>query len=359
VISILSALSFQPRPDGDSLVCSVPSWRSDIYREVDLIEEVARVHGYTKIPTRRKIELEVVPVDRRQKLAESIGMSLNGCGFHEAITVGFVDDSVAELFGDGDVKGRLRVTDVSRKSANLLRPTLLGSLLAVLKTNVNAKNLPCRIFEIADTFMPAGKDDTLPVEMTKLSLVCDSDMRDLRGAIEVVLRSIDSEAEIVFAPTKLPWAQVGADILVNGNAIGKAGVFAQKVRTEFDFKDLSPCGAELEFEQLLGPPAGPKRVRPIPRFPAIQRDLSIVVDEDVPWADIIDAVRSKATDELEDVRFVGIYRGKGVPSGKKSVTLSLRFRDEDGTLTHEMVDGFEAGILQGLAGSTAAQLRTI
>ncbi|MHC4323963.1 MAG: phenylalanine--tRNA ligase subunit beta-related protein, partial [Planctomycetota bacterium] len=98
---------------------------------------------------------------------------------------------------------------------------------------------------------------------------------------------------------------------------------------------------------------------PIPRFPAIQRDLSIIVDEAILWADIIQAVESKASGELEETRFVGIYRGKGVPSGRKSVTLTLRFRDEDGTLTHETVDGFEADIVRSLTESTKAELRTV
>lgn len=355
---MLSALSFQPRPDGDSLVCTIPSWRSDIYREVDLVEEVARVHGYAEIPTERKIEIEAVPVDARQKLAASIGTSLGGCGFHEAITVGFVDDSVAGLFTEGDVRQYLSVTDVSRKSANLLRPTLLGSLLAVLQTNVNAKNLPCRVFEIADTFVPAGEDGALPIEETKLALVCDSDLRDLRGAIEVLLNGIDKDAPIVFAPTDLRWAQAGADILVGGKAIGTAGVFSQEVRAKFDFKDLAPCGAEMEFEQLLTLRAGPTKLKPIPRFPAIQRDLSVIVDERVPWSDIVEVVSGEAPDELEDVQFVGVYRGRGVPSESKSVTLSLRFRDEDGTLTHQTVDGLQAGIVQSLATSLGAELRT-
>ncbi|UCG57654.1 MAG: phenylalanine--tRNA ligase subunit beta [Phycisphaerales bacterium] len=359
VATILSALSFQPRPNKDTVICTVPSWRSDIYREVDLIEEVARVHGYGEIPTRRKIEIEVVPVDARQKLAESIGIQLNGCGFFESVTVGFVDDSVAGLFAEGDTKGHITVTDVARKSANVLRPTLLGSLLAVLQTNVNAKNLPCRVFEIADTFVPAGKGDALPTERTKMALVCDSGMTDLRGAIEVVLRSIDRDANIAFVPKDLKWAEVGAAILLNGSPIGTAGAFSQKVRAKFDIKDLAPCGAELEFEQLLTLRAGPKKVKPIARFPAIQRDLSVIVDEQVRWVDIVGAVKSKATEKLEDVRFVGIYRGKGIPSGRKSVTLSLCFRDEDGTLTHETVDHFEADIVQSLAESTAAELRTV
>jgi len=358
VVKILSKLSFQPTRKGDSIVCEVPSWRSDVYREADLIEEVARVYGYNRIPTERKISIEVVPVDKRQKLTESVGTYLNGCGFYETITVGFVDSSVAQLFVEQDSREHLAVDDVSRKSANLLRRMLLPSLFAVLKTNLNAKNTPCRIFEIADTFVPTGKD-ALPIEKTKLAIACDSDLPVLRGVIEGLIKSIDRNARIVFTPADLVWAQTGAQIVVNGSAVGAAGIVSEKVKDKFDFKDLSPCAAELDFEQLSALQAGLIKVKPIPKFPAIERDLSIVVDEGIVWADIAEAVNKKSPNELEAIQFVGTYRGKGVPSGRKSVTLKLTFRDEDGTLTHETVDHFVADIVDSLSKSVAAKLRTM
>jgi len=373
VLRILNALSFKPQSRDDLIVCSVPSWRSDVYREVDLIEEVARVFGYNKVPTESKIKIEVVPVDTRQKLVESLGIYLNGCGFYETINVGFVDNSIAELFTKTGVKEYLAVKDVTRKmvrqahhpehgrrSANLLRQNLIGSLLGVLKTNLNAKNLTCRIFEIADTFVPVPEQGSgLPIQKTKLALVCDSDFRDLRGVIEGLIKSIDRDAQIVFAPSDLLWAQTGAQIIVNSQAIGTAGIVSGAVKEKFDFKELSPCAAELEFGQLLTLQRGAIKVKPLPRFPAIQRDLSIIVDENIRWADIIEAVKGKASVELEEVQFVGIYHGKGIPSGKKSVTLSLRFRDEDGTLTHQRVDNFETDIVESLAKSVCAELRTV
>ncbi len=360
VVRILSALSFGPRHKDDLIVCSVPSWRNDVCREVDVIEEVARVYGYSKIPTEQKIRIKVVPVDARQKSTESIGAYLNSCGFYETINVGFVDHSVAELFTGRDANEHLAVKDVSSKSANLLRQTLIGSLLGVLKTNLNAGNLPCRIFEIADTFVPAGgQAGTLPIEKTKVALVCDSNLRDLRGVIEGLVKSIDRDARTVFVPAHLLWAQTGAQVVVNGKAIGSAGIVSKPVEQKFDFKNASPAAAELEFEQLSALQRGAVKVKPIPRFPAIQRDLSIIVDEGIPWADIVEAVSKKASDELEDIRFVGIYRGKGIPPGRKSVTLSVRFRDEDGTLTHETVDRLQADIVESLAASVGAELRTV
>ena len=361
-VKILSRLSFQPKQKDDLISCTVPSWRSDIYREIDLIEEVARVYGYNRIPTEQKIQIQVVPVDSRQKLAESIGTYLNGCGFYETINVAFIDNSVAEMFVAEDSGEHLSVKDVSRKSVNLLRQMLLPSLLAVLKTNLNAKNTPCRIFEIADTFVPRTrrrKAGTLPIEKTKLAIVCDSDFPLLRGVVDGLIKSINRDTAVVFEPVELVWAQTGAQIIVNSKLIGVAGIVSQAVKDKFDFKDVTPSAAELDFELLSALQSGTVKVKPVPKFPAIERDLSIIVDEQVRWADIAAAVNKKSPSELEDVKFVGIYRGKGIPAGKKSLTLTLRFRDQDGTLTHEAVDCLQADILNSLTESTGAQLRTV
>ncbi|MHC4616627.1 MAG: phenylalanine--tRNA ligase subunit beta [Planctomycetota bacterium] len=358
VLRILSALSFEPRSNDGLVVCTVASWRSDIYREVDLVEEVARVYGYNRVPVEDKITIEVVPADVHNKLAQSIGTCLNGCGFYETVTVGFVDNPMADLFATGEAEQHLAVQDATRKSANLLRRTLIGSLLGVLKTNVNAGNLPCRIFEIADTFVPTGEQGELPTEETRLALVCDADFRDLRGAIEGLISNMRRDSHVVFRPADLLWAQTGAEIVADDKVIGMAGVVSQAVKDRFDFKELTPVAAELGFEHLLALQSGPVKVKPITRFPAIERDLSIIVDEAVPWAEIVKAVNEKAPGELEHIRFADIYRGKGIPSGKKSVTLSLRFRDEDGTLTHDTVDGFEKTIVESLAEYVKAELRT-
>lgn len=357
-IKILSRLGFGPRQEDDSLVCVVPSWRGDVYREIDLIEEVARVYGYNKIPTDKKIRIEVAPPDARQKFLESVGAYLNGCGFYETINVTFIDDSVAELFVAKGAGEHLAVKDTSRKGADLLRQTLLGSLFGVLKTNLNAKNIPCRIFEIADTFVPSDKAGTLPVQKTRLALACDSDLRYLRGVIEGLIKNLDKDAETVFVPSEVVWAEVGAEIVVNGRKIGVAGIASEAVKEKMDFKDAAPCGAEFDFESLLALQSAEVKFEPIPRFPAIVRDLSVIVDEVVAWSQIAEAVNRKAPAELEEVKFVGIYHDESIGAAKKSVTLSLRFRDEDGTLIHETVDRFEADIVAELTKSTGAELRT-
>jgi phenylalanyl-tRNA synthetase beta chain len=360
-VKILTGLGFEPKlKDKHTVKCTTPTWRHDIYREVDLIEEVARSHGYNKIPVDRKIYIEVAPVDKRAKAASELRTFLNGCGFYETINITFVDRDVAELFTEKGQGEHLKVKDESGRSANLLRQSLLGSLLGVLKSNYNAKNIPCRIFELANTFQPArsrSKGD-LPVEGTKLGLVFDVDFRGLRGVIEGLIRVLNKNANIDLKPVKLCWAEAGAEVVADGQKVGACGIISGKVAEKFDLTEVEVCAAQLDFEALLSISGGARMAKPIPRFPAITRDLSLIIDEDVSWVRITEAINRKAPAELEDIQFVGVFRGKPIEAGKKSVTVSLRFRDEDGTLRHEVVDDFEKQILSELTAALGAQLRT-
>ncbi|MGB7581425.1 MAG: phenylalanine--tRNA ligase subunit beta [Sedimentisphaerales bacterium] len=357
VIQILTRLGFQPKQNGEQITCSVPTWRNDVYREADLIEEVARVYGYDKIPTENAITIEVSPTDTRKKTIDAIGTYLTGCGFYETVTISFIDSRDAELFAQNEDKRHLSVKDVTRTGTNLLRQSVLPSLFGVIKTNHNVGNTPCRLFEIADTYTPAqaGK---LPVEKTRLTITCDSDFRDIKGVVDGLLKTIAADAVVKFEPTEINWAQAGVKVLANNKQVGLVGMASQQVLDRFDFKNTTICGAELDLEGLLSLRAGVVKVKPLSKFPAIKRDLSLLVNEDVVWADIEAGVNKKAPAELEELQFVDIFRGKSIPEGKKSVTLSLWFRDADGTLTHEAVDGFQTNILKSLTESIGAELRT-
>ena len=357
VIQILTSLGFSPKQNGEQITCSVPTWRSDIYREADLIEEVARVYGYDKIPTENAITIEVSPTDTRKKTIDVIGTYLTGCGFYETVTISFIDKQDAELFAQNEDKRHLSVKDVTRTGTNLLRQSVLPSLFGVIKTNHNVGNTPCRLFEIADTYIPAqaGK---LPIEKTRLTITGDSDFRDIKGVVDGLLKTIASDAVVKFEPMDTNWAQAGVKVIANNKQVGLVGMASQQVLDRFDFKHTTICGAELDLEQLLTLRAGSIKVKQLPKFPAIKRDLSLIVNEDAVWADIETAVHKKAPAELEELQFVDIFRGKSIPQGKKSVTLSLWFRDADGTLTHEAVDAFQAEILRSITESIGAELRT-
>ena len=357
VVAILKALGFEPQLEGDVVTCQVPSWRSDVSREVDLIEEVARCYGYDKVPTQDRIQIQVTSVDPYQQDVQAVGRALNACGYYETISVDFIDDATADLFAALEDKSHLAVADASRKSANKLRQTVMGSLLSILKTNANVKNLPCRVYEVAHTFVPDASG-VLPREETSIGLVADSDFRGLRAAVEQTVRVFVPDAKIEFVPVDLSWAQAGAEICVNGVVAGHAGVFADPVLKAFELKHVTPVGAELSLQALVNMKGEGTTLKAIPRFPAIERDLSLIVADSVRWSDIVTAIDAHGPKELEGVKYREIYRGKGVPKGKKSITLSLRFRDADGTLKHDTVDAYQKPIVDGLAEDVKAELRS-
>ncbi len=355
-MKILERLEFLPEKQQQNIICKVPSWRSDCYREADLIEEVARVHGYNKVPTENKISIEVQPVGKREAFLNNAHKYLNGSGYFETINVTFLDEKTSNLFLGSNEQIHLKVTDVTRKEANLLRQSLLPSLLKVLKTNLNAKNTPCRIYEIADTFVPSGEG--LPLEKTKLSIVSDQNFRELKGLIEGLVKSVDRSAVVEFEPCDSPWAKAAVKVLLNDSPIGIAGLITENVKKHFDLKDVDPCCAEIDIEKLVELQGTVVQVEPVPKFPAIERDFSLIIDESIAWQEIEKAVYAKAEKELESLDFKDIYRGKGIPNGKKSLTLTLRFRDVDGTLTHQQVSELESPIVENIKEQTDAEIRT-
>ena len=359
VMSIFESLGLLPEIKNDDLiVCSVPTWRHDIYREADLIEEVARCYGYDKIPVEPKIHIEVVGKGAREKTVEKIRTYLTGCGFFETITVSFIDKKTAELFSTTPVESHFSVQNVGQKNTNLLRQNLVGPLVAVMQSNTNAGNTHCRLFELADTFTPSDTPGQLPNERLRLGLVMEGDFRLLTGVIEGLVQRICLGAAVAVKPAELKWAGAGASLFVADRELGFSGVLSSETASAYNLDRQMICAAELDVETLLSAAGGIPTAKPIPRFPAIVRDLSLIVDEPVQWQQIQTLVQQAAPQELEGVAFSGLYRGKPIPEGKKSITLSLRFRDEQGTLRHDTVDAFEQAVLGVLVKQLNAELRT-
>ena len=357
VVKIFTNLGLDPVIAGEDMVnITVPSWRHDLVREVDLIEEVIRSVGYGRIPVEPRLNIEVAQVDGREKAVCRVRSFLNGCGFFETVNVTFVGHDISEMFGAGC---SLSVKDESRRAASKLRSNLTGTLMGVLKSNYNAGNIPCRVFEVANTFKisEGHSEGTLPIERTQLGLVADCSLRELRGVVEGVVRGFKSDAAVDIRACDVCWASSGGEIFADGAAVGICGVVGGDVKGKLGIEAKELCAGEVDFEALLAMAGGAVKVKPIPRFPAIVRDLSLIVDEKVQWGDITETVKRKAPGELAGIEFGGIYRGKPIEAGKKSVTVSLCFRDQDGTLRHEIVDGFEGKILEELKTSLGGELR--
>jgi phenylalanyl-tRNA synthetase beta chain len=361
IMSILTSLGLNPQAEENDLItCIAPNWRHDLYREADLIEEVARCHGYDQIPIEPKIHIEVAPPNLREKTAGKVRTFLNGAGFYESINVTFVGAGTAQQFSEQTPEQHLSVADVSQKNLNLLRQNLIGSLISVLQSNYNVGNRPCRLFELADTFIPDADQapGQLPNEHTRIGLAMDDDFRVMRGVIEGLVSGIAQDSMLEFKPASIKWAQAGAEIRLDGQVLGVAGLLKTETAAQFDLEKQAVTAAELDFDLLLEKAGAIPAAKPVPRFPAIVRDLSLILDEPIEWSMVTSVIQSKAPAELEEIDFTGMYRGKPIPDGKKSITVSMRFRDEQGTLRHETVDGYQDTILAGLTETLGAELRT-
>jgi len=358
VLAVLERLGLQPRREGEDAVrCTIPSWRGDLTREVDLIEEVIRLHGYERIPVRERIEIAVATPDAVQRTTRQATEALAGCGYYETVNVGFVEDRGGRAFEAAGFEP-VRVRDAVRRTSNALRSSLLPSLMLARQRNQAAGNGRCDLYELAAVHRPQ-RGKRLPAEATKLGLLTDGDFRGLRGVIEAVVGRVDREAAVRCAPAEVLWADqgTGARVLVDGEEIGRAGQASAAVWKAFD-ADGPVWLAELDFAALVAREGRERRCKPLLRFPPIMRDLSLVLDERTPWARIAGVIEGLAIEELQELRFVDIYRGKGIPAGQKSLTLSLEFRRAERTLTHEEVDALQQRILAALGEQVGAELRS-
>ncbi len=359
---LLERLGLGVQSQGDTIACTVPTFRADLTREIDLIEEVARLAGYDKIPLGAKICHSVSPEGALQRTLRQSRAALNACGVDEALTPSFVDAGENELFG---VAAPVAVDPKVRRTNNVLRATLLSSLLRCCKTNQDAGNGDVGLFEIAKVFPPdsSGKSK-LPLEYTQLGLVTSRELRDLRGAVEALVARLvpdhsaadgTSAPTVNFTPADLPgFAAGGATKITLGDApLGAIGVIDAAVLAHYGLEKVF-CGAVVDFGLLAARAGAVRQYYPLPRFPEVRRDLSLIVDEAVTWSQIRQAIDGLAQPQRVAVDYVTTYRGKPIPDGKKSVTLAIVYRSDQCTLRSEEVDQQVERVTQAMGKAVGA-----
>ncbi|MDP6635318.1 MAG: phenylalanine--tRNA ligase subunit beta [Phycisphaerae bacterium] len=353
--SILDRLGLAAVLEGDTITCTIPPYRADLTREADLIEEVARIVGYDKIPLATKIAHEVVGMDDEQKIRQDISLVLAASGFDEAITFTYIDVEEAALFG---VDKPACADTLTRKTNNALRPTLLPSLLAACKANQDSGNSDISLYELAAAFMPTGSENELD-EHLEIAMVTSSDLRDLRGAVEALCEQIATGASLELRPSAQPGmdSDAAAEMLLNGNTIGVIGRISADVLKHYGI-ERPLAAARLRMDVLKSCAHLERTYSTVPRFPAVRRDLSLVVDEETTWAQIQEVLTAIDQPLRTDVQYVTTYRGKPITAGRKSVTLTVVYQSNDATLRSEQVDEQITEIVTALAGALKAEVRT-
>jgi len=363
MLDTLGALELSPAVSDDTITCTVPLHRLDLHREADLIEEVARTAGYEAIPIKPKMELTIRPPQPLVQARREVGRLLVAHGYHETITFSNITPAQAKPFMEP--AHELITLEDERAAESALRPSLLPSLLAVRKTNQDAGNRDVKLFEIARTF--SQKDGQFH-EMAELALLTDAEsgdsVRALRGTIEelcVWLGRPDLRFDQAGEATP-QWAQA-AGLIVNpedgsGRIVGCFGRVNAATLKQFGLK-VEIDAAWLDYDYLTAGYPPTASVAPLARFPGIERDLTIIVDEAITWSQIEAAVNQSQPALLDGLSFIGVYRGKQIGKGRKSVSLRMRFSDPEKTLRHEEVDPQVESVIESLKHAAAAELRTV
>jgi phenylalanyl-tRNA synthetase beta chain len=372
--SILAALGFELIPHGaGKWLCRPPSWRHDVTREVDLIEEAARHYGFEKFPPRlphaRQPAHRLPHAEAEARLRER----LIGLGYQEIVTIPLVDSETDALFRQDGVVPAI-VTNPLSEDASVMRTSGIPGLLRTIEWNLNRGEHNLRFFEIGKAYdLRSGA----PVETRILTLGLTGNVRekdvydssraiafgDLKGDLEA-LGSLTGGWHMQAAGPD--WLSNGrratlALALDRGNAIGVVGQLSRRAAEQFKLRQ-DVFLAETRFEELLmawESQRAARRFVPLPRFPGVDRDFSLLLDNGRNFGDVVDAVRSVGVEQITAVEPVDIFRGGNVPAGKHSLLVRVRFQSSEATLTEAQLKDFSSKIVAALESRVGAILRGV
>ncbi|MBR5537312.1 MAG: phenylalanine--tRNA ligase subunit beta [Clostridia bacterium] len=360
MVRILKSVDFQV--EGDQV--TVPSYRADVLRMADLAEEVARFHGYDNIPcTLMRGQTTLGGYSPAQQLERRLGELCRAFGYDEIITYSFISPTAYDKIRwpeNAAKRESFKILNPLGEDTSIMRTTVLPSMLEILTRNYNYRNKNAKLYEVGRIYLPGG-DDGLAVEKKVLSLGAygeDMDFYAMKGVVEAILKDLRVESMEFIPVCDNPSYHPGqyTEVYVGARKIGGIGQVHPLVAQNFGVDAKFFC-AELDFEQLSYSKGPDAEYVPLPKFPAVTRDIAVVCDEAVTVGALEAAIKKGAKGLLKEVQLFDIYRGKGVDEGKKSVAFSLVLRADDRSLTAEEADEDVKSILETLAADCGAILR--
>jgi phenylalanyl-tRNA synthetase beta chain len=361
---ILTALDFQPTRTASGWLVGVPSFRVDIAREADLIEEVGRHYGFDRVPATFPA-LQTVPPASAPVIAHrrDIRRLLCATGLQEAVTFTFIDEPAAAMFAGG---GTVPLRNPLTEKFAVLRPSLLPGLVDAVVHNLRRGSDDVRLFEVGAVFSPSGEGTRAGWVLTGSrgphwsGSAGSIDFSDVKGVAELIAGASGAPLEISRGDD-LSWFTPGrsARLELGHRPGGWVGEIAPAV---LQARGVPPgtivYGGEIDLDALADARiAGTRPIDPLPKYPSIVRDLSLVIDQRLPAADVRGTIRAHAPATLVSVREFDRYQGKGVPDGQVSLSVRLTFRDPDRTLTDTEVQRAIEAIVAALAREHQATLR--
>lgn len=354
----------------ESIRVRVPSSRQrDVHREIDLVEEVARVHGYDDLP---EVDLPAAVAARspRTVVLDRLADSLVAAGGCEVITKTLVKPGLVDLSDDmrpdAPAPAGTMTADPRRTAFNHVRRSVLPGLLHLRRLNQNVGVEHATLFELARGFLPGASADALPEEPARLAVTADGeseeDWRRFAGVLTAALRAAGAR-DVRFRAAPRAGLDPSVSLLVSAVPagsdravdLGPAGRLSAEARRKTDLR-RSVFVAELDIDALCAAAPATPVYHQLPRFPAVVRDLNVVLGERTLWSDIEAAVRGAGVSELESLEYRSTWT-KGLPAGRKSVHFAMTFRRADETLTGEAATAAQQTILAALQRTLGAELK--
>ena len=349
--SILSSLGFR-----GTNRWTAPSWRPDVVSEIDLIEEVARRAGFERVPAEVRIPVRPAGQDDGRRARNRLSDALVSAGLRECCTAPFVGEGPHDIALVRDVPA-LRVENPMRAEESLLRRSLLGPLLAVARGNLDRGVPAVRLFEIAPVYL-RGATQQEHDEALLASGVLTGGYLDAKGCVEAALAALGVAGDAMFergAPVPLRRDR-SATVRAAHDVVGFVGELGPRALAKYGLGAATSV-FELRADRLAALARLDTLYRPVPRFPAIERDLAWVVDEGTEWGTIASSVRSAAGELLASVRPFDVFRAAQIGAGKKSVALRMELRASDRTLTNAEADACVSRVVAELSRATGGSLR--
>jgi len=361
---VLTGLGCEVKGDGATWTVPQPSWRPDLTREADLIEEVARYYGYNNIETTlMRGATTMGGYSDAQKLENAAGAAARAMGYSEIITYSFVSPASFDAIripADSPLRRTVKLVNPLGEDTSIMRTVILPSMLDILSRNFAFKNKGVKLYEIGKIYLP--KDgEKLPDEPKRMIFGTYGEHENfftLKGEIDAILDQLNVHPATYIADTKNPSYHPGrcADIVIDGKKMGVIGQIHPLVAETYGIGDHVYV-AELDFTGLQAVLAPERVFHSLPKFPTVSRDLALVCEESMTVGMLEACIKKAGGKLLRSVQLFDIYRGPGIAPGKKSIAFSLELRADDRTLTDEDTTGVMNAVLEKLKNDLGVSLR--
>ncbi|MBK1809234.1 phenylalanine--tRNA ligase subunit beta [Clostridium sp. YIM B02505] len=360
----LDRLELKTTIENDNLVIAVPTFRIDIAIKEDIAEEVARIYGYNNVP------MTVIgansPKDAKNKKLKLDDLVINtmiSSGLNQSISYSFVSPKVFDMINlttDSELRNVVKIKNPLGEDYSIMRTSTLPSMLECLGRNYSRSNEFARLFEIGKVYLPKADENQLPNEKNILTigLYGAVDYLDLKGVVENLIDAMGiknpsfkrQSENVSYHPGKT------AELFIGKEKVGVLGEIHPDVADNYGI-DTNAYVAELDLDILYANSNTEKKYKPLPKYPAVTRDIALLVEDEILVQEIEETIRKAGGNLVETVKLFDVYKGKQIPEGKKSIAYAISYRDENKTLTDNEVNKVHDKILRSLEYKLGAQLR--